>query len=330
MIGAKETIKVLKSSFRIRFCLIGAGKWGLNFIKTINRNDDFSLVGVSSRNPSTKKFIKSETRIYERWEDMLSDLDFDGVIIASPPRTHYKIMLACLKKRIPILIEKPITTNLYDAENLLSIIKKDNLEPIVLVDHIFLYHPDFIEMKRRIKRYGVINKIKSFGGNYGPFRKDISSLWDWAPHDISICLDLMQEMPTEIYAKTIKKETIFNQKAELIEAKLFFSNKSCAEITCGNLMDEKIRSLTLDFQDRILNFNPFNNEILEEFCTIEKKKISIKNDYIKNKKMTPLENILDKFSQAIILNKENISDLKLSIKVIDIIEKIDSILNSKI
>ena len=185
-------------------------------------------------------------------------------------------------------------------------------------------------MKRRIKKYGLINKIKSFGGNYGPFRKDISTFWDWGPHDISISLDLIQEMPIKIHAKTIKKQTIFNQKAELIEAKLFFSNKSYAEITFGNLMEKKIRSITLDFKDRKLTFNPLNKNILEEFCTLEKKKILIKNDHIRNKKMTPLENILEKFSHAIILNKEDISDLKLSINVIDIIERIDSILNSKV
>lgn len=82
---------MLNSNSRIRFGLIGAGKWGLNFIKTINKNDKFSLVAVSSRNISTKKFITSETIIYERWEDMLSNLDIDGVIIASPPKSHYEL-----------------------------------------------------------------------------------------------------------------------------------------------------------------------------------------------------------------------------------------------
>ena len=182
-------------------------------------------------------------------------------------------------------------------------------------------------MKRKIDKYGVIHKIKSIGGNYGPFRKDISALWDWGPHDLSICLDLMKEMPIKVYAKTIKKQKIFNQKAELIEAKLLFSNNSVAEIIFGNLMDEKKRSVTLDFRDHVLTFSPFNEEILEDFCSSKNKKIPIEND-IKNKKLTPLENILKKFAKAIISNKEDIADLKLAVKVVNIIEQIDCILNS--
>ena len=314
----------------IRFGLIGAGKWGINFIKTINKNDKFSLVAVSSRNPSTKNFLKSESIIYEKWQDMLSNLYFDGVIIASPPNTHFEIILECLKRKIPILVEKPITTTLQDAEILLSIIKKDNFSPIILVDHVFLYHPHFIEMKRKIDEYGVINKIKSIGGNYGPFRKDISALWDWGPHDLSICLDLMKEMPIKVYAKTIKKQKIFNQKAELIEAKLLFSNNSVAEIIFGNLMDEKKRTVNLDFKDHILTFSPFNEEILGDFCISKNKKIPIESDHIKNKNLTPLENILEKFAKAIISNKEDIADLKLAVNVVNIIEQIDCILNSEV
>ena len=63
----------------------------------------------------------------------------------------------------------------------------------VKVNHVYLYHPMYRFLKEIVKDKNKINSIYSFSGDNGPFRKDISPLWDWGPHDIAMCLDIFGE-----------------------------------------------------------------------------------------------------------------------------------------
>ena len=105
----------------------------------------------------------------------------DGIIISTPPKSHYEIVKKFINKGIPVLIEKPLTLSYNDSNNLLSIVNKSRNNSIVLVDHIYLYDASFRILKTRVKNLGKIKSINSIGGSNGPFRKDVRPLWDWAP-----------------------------------------------------------------------------------------------------------------------------------------------------
>ena len=88
-------------------------------------------------------------------------------------------------------MEKPLSLDVISAEEI-SALAEDN-DVLVMVNHIFLYHPGFIKLQEKIIVDSPIKSIQSVSGNIGPFRDEWSPLWDWGPHDLSMCLSLVKE-----------------------------------------------------------------------------------------------------------------------------------------
>src|SRR5579871_341630 len=80
----------------VRIGLVGVGRWGRNFVSTIDQLSDATLIRVASRNPDTAKFLKSSCAVTPNWRELLDD-SIDAVIVATPPSTHAKIVLEAVR-----------------------------------------------------------------------------------------------------------------------------------------------------------------------------------------------------------------------------------------
>lgn len=160
---------------KVNFVLVGVGKFGQNYIKTLAAFPDVSLTVANRQN----------------WRSLI-DNHPDGVIVCTPPDSHVEIAHYALQKAIPVMIEKPLSFSLTEAQSLLKI----NLAPI-LVNHIHLFAQDYQNIKNHIdiKEIRTINTTAS--SNSPP--RTYSRLWDYGPHEIALILDLAQQYP-----KTIK------------------------------------------------------------------------------------------------------------------------------
>lgn len=304
--------------------LIGAGSWGRNYIKTINQISNINLVKIYSKNPQISDIAPTNCEIYRNLDDFLKSNNIDGVIVSSPPKTHAEIAIKLLNKKIPIIIEKPLSTSFDDALKILYAAKKNS--GIVFVDHIFLYHPVFRYMKEYISLKGSIISIKSKGGGLGPFRKDISGLWDWAPHDIAMCLDIIGSMPTKISAERIKSANNQNNLAELIKINLIFEKEITVEILTGNNFQKKTRNFSIIRGNEKISFCPFEEKKLIRNL-LDSNNINdlkyIEKEYFKN---LPLKILIQEFCDSIHKKVLNIKDLILGANVIKILEEINDIL----
>jgi predicted dehydrogenase len=232
----------------VRLGLIGAGRWGKNFIRTIRGLDGVVLSVLCSRNPASGSLVDSTCRIVQDWRDLLGGDLCEGVIIATPPDTHAEILEAMIRARMPSMVEKPLTLDLQQALDLQRVLR---LHPTpVLVDHIYLFHPAYIELKRLSMELGPIRSVQSEGGNHGPFRPNYSALWDYGPHDISMCLDLLQESPQRVACRA--SET---QEGGSYELDLEFPNdiRSCLKVS--NVASEKVRRFTVRCEQHVLIFD---------------------------------------------------------------------------
>ena len=303
--------------------LIGAGKWGRNYIKTINKFPDINLVKILSKNHETRQIAPSNSQIFSDLDEFLNTEGIDGAIIASPPETHAEIAIKLINKKIPIIIEKPLTTSYKDALEIFSAAKKNS--GIVLVDHIFLYHPIFRYLKKYINQKGKIKFIKSEGGGLGPFRENISGLWDWGPHDISMCLDIVDSMPINIFAEKIKQNNPKSNYGEIVKINLEFENQIHAEILTGNNFPNKKRNFTISKTDEIITFNPLTEHklVIKNFDNYDDKKFKYieKNNF----QELPLDILIKDFCKYIHEGDTNISDLNLGLNVIKILEDIENI-----
>ena len=100
--------------------LIGAGPWGRNYIDTIRALDGVALTRLASRNPESAALAGPDCEITGDWRKMLAAGDLDGVIIATPPALHAEMTLAAIDRGVAVLVEKPMTLNLAEAEIVLE------------------------------------------------------------------------------------------------------------------------------------------------------------------------------------------------------------------
>lgn len=181
-----------------KLCVVGAGKWGYNHIRTLEKLG--SLGGVIDLEESALLSIRKKfpsCLVFQNLEDSFKK-KFDAYVVATPPKTHFPIAKRIIEEKKHILIEKPITLKLEDAEVLNKLSKKNNVS--LMVGHLLLFHPAFIKIKDIIDKgkIGSIQYIYSNRLNLGSFRNDENVLWSFAPHDISLFNYYFNSLPSGV------------------------------------------------------------------------------------------------------------------------------------
>src|SRR5262249_38718063 len=126
----------------------------------------------------------------------LLDPKIDLVVIATPVHTHYPLARQALDAGKHVLVEKPLTTSVAEAEELVELSKRNG--KVLMVDHTFVYHPA-IEKVHEVIRRGELGDVCYYDSvriNLGAFQHDVSVLWDLAPHDLSI-MDYLIRRPVK-------------------------------------------------------------------------------------------------------------------------------------
>lgn len=228
----------------VRLALVGAGPWGRNIVRTMAAMNGVELAVVASRNPETADWTELGTRVVRDWREAIA-ADVDGVVVATPPATHAEIALAAIAKGRAVLIEKPLAMNVEEAERVLDAAERADV--LAGVDHVHLFHPAFRELKRRARDLGAVRAIEAAGGGHGPFRADTPVLWDWGPHDVAMCLDLMGQRPARAEAKIRERRRTPDGAGETVDMTLEFEHGVVANIVVGNIFSDKVRSFRVVF-----------------------------------------------------------------------------------
>ena len=246
----------------VRLALVGAGRWGRNYIRTIASLDGVELVAVASRNAETAGLAPPGCRIVEDWRDVTDAADVEGVIVASPPGTHAEILVAALARDKPVLVEKPVVMSRRDAAQVRAALGER--PAVVLVDHTHLFHPAFRALRREAGSLGPVRAIKSSAGNHGPYRRDASVLWDWAPHDLAMCRALVSGAARVERARRAEVRVIDSVAAERLVLDLTFGTTP-ANVTVSTL-DARHRSFAAQFDSCTLVFRDFVDDKLVRFA----------------------------------------------------------------
>jgi len=184
-----------------RICVIGAGYWGKNHIKTLSQLGVLKGVVESNRNILESLTIEYPNILF--FENINSALkeDFDGFTIATPAETHFKIAKKVINSGKHVLIEKPMTLSVDDAEELVSLAKTFDVN--LMVGHVLLFHPAVIKIKEIIAEgaIGELQYLYSNRLNLGKVRTEENVFWSLAPHDIAIFQYLTDSFPINIKAK---------------------------------------------------------------------------------------------------------------------------------
>lgn len=225
----------------LRIGLFGLGRWGTNILNTLKGMKGVEVVVFDpTQNPSHPPLVPTSPKGFAG----RGRGEFDGVIVATPGSTHAKVALPFIKAGIPTYIEKPLTISLADARKLERAAKKSGA--IVFAGHLHLYNPAYQVAKKAAQKAGKIRYLLFEGMNNGPFRDDMSAMWDWASHDVYLAIDLMNDvLPTQVQAwgiKTLRPQTSLYDWASI---KLTFPNHVEAVSTTSWLAPEKRKKVTI-------------------------------------------------------------------------------------
>jgi predicted dehydrogenase len=181
----------------IRLAVVGLGRWGQNIVKTLAHMPQCDLAVVQDPSPQARKEVTSLAPNVATLDEVLA-VPVDGVIVATPSSTHFEVARPFIERHSPVFIEKPLTTQLDDALAIWQ--AAHSSATLVFVGHIHLYNPAYRKMKELAGQGGEIRLLSAESMNNGPYRNDVSALWDWAPHDVAAALDLFGELPESVNA----------------------------------------------------------------------------------------------------------------------------------
>ena len=187
----------------INIAVVGSGYWGKNLVR--NFHDLGALVAVCDKDPGVLGKFQKEYQGISTTEDLDYLLDesvfqVDAVAIATPATTHYNLAKKCLLAGKHVFVEKPLALTGEEGQDLIEIAEKNNLT--LMVGHILQYHRTVIKLKELIAtgELGKIQYLYSNRLNIGKIRAEENILWSFAPHDISVILMLLKEMPESVCA----------------------------------------------------------------------------------------------------------------------------------
>ena len=137
-------------------------------------------------------------RFYREFSALLSDSSVEAVALATPAVTHYEMARTALEAGKDVLVEKPLAVSVEHGEDLVRLAHAKGR--ILMVGHILRYHPAILKLQQLIHAgtLGKINYLYSNRLNIGKIRTEENILWSFAPHDISVMLSLLNEMPSRV------------------------------------------------------------------------------------------------------------------------------------
>ncbi len=188
----------LKQS-NVRVAVVGVGYWGKNLVR--NFYDLGVLAALCDGQESVETNYKKQytgLKFYREYSAVLADPSITAIALATPAVTHYEMAKAALQAGKDVLVEKPLAVDVKHGEELVRIAESKGR--ILMVGHILRYHPAVLKLQELIQggKLGKINYLYSNRLNIGKIRTEENILWSFAPHDISVMLSLLNEMPTRV------------------------------------------------------------------------------------------------------------------------------------
>ena len=312
----------------VRLGLVGGGRWGRIYAKTLSRMEGVELAALSSRNPENRDFAPAGCLSTSNWRDLIkmaaTDGRLDGLIVAVPPAAQVEIAEAAVEAGLPTLLEKPVAMDTASARRLLQLAV--SRKSFVMVDHTQLFNPAFRHLRDCLAALGgasAVKQINASAGNWGPFRSNIPVLWDWGAHEIAMTLDIMGRMPSAANATILERRDEEGGIGERVEIQLQFDTVS-AVICLNNMSQDKFRLFEVQAGDNHFRYDGVGEQ------NFAAKPASAGNwEYIKLEDSLPLDIVIKNFAKGIQAGSSGHEGLCLGADVVAVLESCQAAQKSK-
>jgi predicted dehydrogenase len=318
----------------IKVGVIGYGYWGPNIVRNFFVTPDCTVRMVADgRQERLNLLAKTFPSIQgvKDAEDIIGSSEVDAIVIATPVHTHFELAKRALLQGKHVLIEKPMTSSVREADELIELATRKGLT--LMADHTFLYTGAVQKMKEIIQTevIGTPLYFDSSRINLGLFQPDINVLWDLAPHDISILTYLITEVPESINATGISHTG--NKIENIAYLTVNYNSNFIAHFVCSWSSPVKVRQTLIGGDKKMILYNDLEpSEKVRVYDTgynhkTEEDRTRIMVDYRTGDVYIPklssreaLAGVADDFVQSVIHKREPMSNATLGKSVVRILE----------
>jgi predicted dehydrogenase len=262
---------------RTGVAVLGCGYWGMNYVRVFAELADARVLVVCDERESrldeaARRFpgvgLTSDVR------DALTTPGVQAAVVCTEARKHHELATLALDLGKHVLVEKPLTTSVSDANDLVALAESN--QRLLLVGHTFLYNAGV----RKVKEYlaaselGDVYYLYARRTNLGPIRSDVDAIWDLAPHDIAIFNFLLDAEPEWVSA--VAARVLGNDHEDVGFISLRYPNAVVAHIHVSWAEPNKVREVVVVGSDKRVVFNDL--DALERVRVFNKGVKSVRNE----------------------------------------------------
>ncbi len=280
---------------KVKVGIVGVGHLGSIHAKVYSKLDNVDLAGVCDCNLERALEIgkKFHTNSYADYEDLFGKVDAASIVV--PTSMHYNIAKEFLNQGIHVLIEKPITKTLSEADELIEIAKNKDL--IIQVGHVERFNAAVFALEHVLKKPKFLECQR-----LGPFHKrveDVGVVLDLMIHDIDIVLGLIKQEVINIEAVGL---STMSDHEDVANVRLIFEDGTIADITASRVTKDVVRKIRIFQEDSYISLDYVNQEV----TLFKKTGKKIQKEKVKIKKTEPLKEELRSFIECVRTGKKPI------------------------
>jgi predicted dehydrogenase len=246
--------------------VIGLGYWGPNLLRVLADDPTVEIRWICDRDTTRlARFHRRHplARTTADADPVLADPCVDAVVIATPVSTHFELVAASLAAGKHTFIEKPLASSAALADELIALAAK--VDRLLLCGHTFLYSPP-VRAVRRMVEMGTLGELyfaSSSRVNLGPYRGDVSVVWDLGPHDFSILLYWFGRTPLSV--QTIGRDALTSGIADVAFVAMTFPGGIVANVELSWLAPSKLRRTVLVGSEKMVVYDDGSPEPVRLF-----------------------------------------------------------------
>ncbi|MCK4496463.1 MAG: Gfo/Idh/MocA family oxidoreductase [Candidatus Aminicenantes bacterium] len=298
---------------KVRVGIIGVGYLGTQHARILSYLEEAELKGVADIDLKKAMVIGNRHRVkyYENFEDMLDEIDVG--IVAAPTSEHFSIATKLLSEGKSVLLEKPITETVQQAEELVVAANKNGL--ILQIGHLERFNPAVEAIENIISepKFIEVQRLGSFSAR----SLDIDVVLDLMIHDLDIILALIKDEVKVIRSSGIH---VLSNKIDIANARLEFASGCVATLTASRVHQGKVRKLRIFEATSYYSIDYIDQEV--KVFPLNGRQTDIKT--LKIKKEEPLKKELKNFFRCIrdgkirkVSGEEGLRALKLAYSVLN-------------
>jgi predicted dehydrogenase len=265
-ISSPNDISEAPSADPLGVAVVGLGYWGPNLLRVLADSPGVEVRWICDLDRD--RLAKFQHRypaaqVTSQVASVLADPAVDAVIVATPVHTHYELAAQALRAGKHVFVEKPLASSSAHADHLAELATQH--DRTLMCGHTFIYSPPVRAIKRMLEAgtLGDIYFISSSRVNLGLHQRDVSVIWDLGPHDFSILLYWLSELPPNVRA--VGRDSIVKGIADVAFVTMNFASGIVANVELSWLAPSKLRRTVMVGSERMVIYDDGASEPVRLF-----------------------------------------------------------------